>query len=160
VIVAAVFGTAGLLKAAQPATFAGELVDYRILPGPLVRPAAILIPVLELAGAALVVIPATHAAGAITLLALLVVFTAAVTRNLIAGNTAISCACFGAKSRRLDASIPVRNGLLAAVLTASLASPSVAMTLPGVVAAVLAVVTAWVAIESIKLAALIRERSD
>lgn len=158
-MVAAVFGIAGVIKLIQPGSFAAELADYELVPVALLGVTAIVVPVLELGGALLVAIAALHRVGAVVLLVLLVIFTGAVVRNLIRGNRAISCACFGRKSRQLDWSVPTRNAFLAVGLLPCLVWSSAGLTAPAVVVAALACLLAWLAIETIRLLETFAEAS-
>lgn len=87
------FIAAALPKLTDPPSFAHMIYNYRLLPGGLVNPFALVLPWLELlCGVALVLgIWSRSAAAAIGLL--LIVFVAAVSVNLLRGN-AIECGCF------------------------------------------------------------------
>jgi putative oxidoreductase len=93
VALGAVFVVAATPKIADPPSFAHMIYNYRILPGTLVNPAAILMPWVELlAGLALLAGPLRRGAAALTM-ALLVVFLLAIGTNL-ARNRAVQCGCF------------------------------------------------------------------
>jgi uncharacterized membrane protein YphA (DoxX/SURF4 family) len=87
------FIAAALPKLADPPSFAHMIYNYRLLPGGLVNPFALVLPWFELlCGIALVLgIWRWSAAAAISLL--LIVFAAAISANLLRGN-AIECGCF------------------------------------------------------------------
>jgi len=92
--VAGVFVFAAVPKLVDPAAFASDIGNYRLLPEPLEGPLAVVLPVLELvvAGALAVGIEARGAA----LLAgvMLVTFTVAMGQAMARGID-LSCGCFG-----------------------------------------------------------------
>lgn len=115
IAVAAVFLVACVAKIRDPEAFALATHRYRLLPGGLVNAVAILLPWLELTcGAALLAGPRrARAAAAFLLTAMLLVFTGAISLNLIRGIEA-SCGCF---TTRADAAVSdgwnlLRNGAL------------------------------------------------
>lgn len=87
------FIAAALPKLADPPSFAHMIYNYRLLPGGLVNPFALVLPWFELlCGVALLLgIWSRSAAAAISLL--LIVFAGAISANLLRGN-AIECGCF------------------------------------------------------------------
>jgi len=115
IAVAAVFLGACIAKIRDPEAFALATHRYRLLPGELVNAVALLLPWLELTcGAALLAGPRrARAAAAFLLTAMLLVFTGAITLNLVRGIEA-SCGCF---TTRADAAVSdgwnlLRNGAL------------------------------------------------
>lgn len=87
------FVAAALPKIVDPPGFAHMIYNYRLVPGVVVNPMALVLPWLELlAGLALVLGIWREAANA-WIGALLVVFIVAITVNLARGN-AIDCGCF------------------------------------------------------------------
>jgi peroxiredoxin len=117
---AIVFAAAGAAKLADPAGLRETAVRFG-LPRTL-APAAILLPVAELAVAAML-LPARLAwAGALAALALLLVFTAAVAAQLARGRRP-ECNCFGAvRSRPIGPETLGRNGALLACAAAVVAA--------------------------------------
>lgn len=94
----------------------GIVADYRLLPEPLVRPAARVLPVLEIVAGILVLLPATGAAGALLATALLLLFVAAMAINLARGRREIDCGCFlGRQKERIGWRLVARNLLLVAL---------------------------------------------
>lgn len=87
------FIAAALPKLVDPPSFAHMIYNYRLLPGGLVNPFALVLPWFELlCGVALVLgIWSRSAAAAVGFL--LLIFVAAVSVNLLRGN-AIECGCF------------------------------------------------------------------
>jgi hypothetical protein len=127
---AALLGAAGAAKLAALEPFVGVVRNYRLLPGALVRPVAYLIPPLELALAAgLLLVPGGRlpALGA----ALLTLgFAAAMAVNLRRGRADIDCGCFaGLMRQRLSWALVARNAALAALLLLVAAAPSGARAL-------------------------------
>jgi hypothetical protein len=97
-LLAVIFALAGALKLADPATFAVEVSNYRLLPE-LAPYIAVCLPPTELVvAAALLVGPRPWArAGALAAAALLGVFNVGVAQVLVRGIN-ISCGCFGGSS--------------------------------------------------------------
>lgn len=111
-----VFLTAGWAKARHRPLLEGVIANYRILPRPLVAPAATVLPYAELTiGAALIaglgVLPALAA------IAMLLIFAAAMAVNVRRGRTHIDCGC-GASGLRQPLGWPMvaRNIALASLL--------------------------------------------
>ncbi len=118
----AVFVVAGALKLADPAAFATEIANYHFFPtvAPL---AAATLPATELVvGAALIAAPARwRRAAVLAAIALLVVFTVAVTQ-VVARKINVECGCFGSASGPVtlwtvarDLALLAGAGLLAAI---------------------------------------------
>jgi hypothetical protein len=115
VALAAVFGASAAIKFADLDEFRAAVENYRIVPERLAALAA-LVPLAETAGAVGILIPRTHRAAAILLLALLAVFSAAIVVNLIRGRLHVDCGCFGAALRQpLSWWLPARNAALMAL---------------------------------------------
>jgi len=92
-VVGGVYIYASLDKLAHPAGFAQAIHHYRLVPYPLLHPAALLLPVVEVViGAALILGPGRRGAALLSGL-LLAVFMAAITSALARGLD-ISCGCF------------------------------------------------------------------
>ena len=89
--------------------------QYDLLPRALVRPFARALPVVELAGALGLLLPATRPPAAALLILLLLVFAAAMAINLVRGRSEIDCGCFiGVQKQRIGWTLVVRNLALAA----------------------------------------------
>lgn len=98
-------GLAWLLAALHAATalgklldlpgFAGVLADYRILPPPLVPPAAALAVVAELAVAAGLLLPAFRFRAALGAAALAALYAVVLVATLLRGIGLANCGCFG-----------------------------------------------------------------
>lgn len=101
--VAGVFLAACLAKISHPESFALAVHRYRLLPGFAVNAVAIVLPWIELlCGLAVLTGPRrARAAAALLLLGMLVVFTGAISLNLLRGIEA-SCGCF---TTRADAAV-------------------------------------------------------
>lgn len=115
VAVAAIFLGACLTKIRDPESFALAVQRYRLLPGAFINVVAIILPWIELtAGVAVLVGPPRWRAGGAAIIAgMLVVFTGAISLNVLRGIEA-SCGCF---STRADAAVSdawnlVRNAAL------------------------------------------------
>jgi uncharacterized membrane protein YphA (DoxX/SURF4 family) len=93
IVLGILFIAAALPKLLDPPSFAHMIYNYRILPGGIVNPLALVLPWLELlCGVALVLGIWDRTASALVGF-LLLAFTAALTLNLLRGN-AIDCGCF------------------------------------------------------------------
>lgn len=87
------FIVAALPKIADPPSFAHMIYNYRLLPGPLVNPAALVMPWAELLMGLALVCGIWRRSAAVLVGALLAVFIVAISFNLLRGN-AIDCGCF------------------------------------------------------------------
>ena len=113
-LLAVVFGTAALAKLRDLDAFQGVVEQYQLLPALLVRPFVGLLPVVELGATLGLLLPATRALAAATLMALLVLFAAAMAINLGRGRSDIDCGCFvGVQKQRISWALVVRNLVLA-----------------------------------------------
>lgn len=88
-----IFIYASLDKIAHPAEFAKIIYGYRLLPLVAINAVAILLPWLELVAGGMIVLGLLTRGSALTLTAMLAVFTAALAINLARGLN-ISCGCF------------------------------------------------------------------
>ena len=113
-VVAAAFLVAALQKLRAWSGLTAELAGFGV-PGSLVAPAAVALPVAELATAGALVVFAGSAVPAFVAIGLLALFTGAVLANLAQGRRP-PCPCFGAASAEpLSARTVVRNGWLLAL---------------------------------------------
>jgi uncharacterized membrane protein YphA (DoxX/SURF4 family) len=113
-LLAAIFATAAFSKLREPPVFAGVVEQYGLLPHGLVRPFAHALPILELAAALGLLLPATRAPAAVVLILLLLVFAAAMALNLARGRSDIDCGCFiGLLRQRISWALVARNLVLA-----------------------------------------------
>jgi hypothetical protein len=112
VLLAGVFLVAGVAKLRDLASFADTLAGFGTR-GSLVPALSVLLPALECAVAAALLVPVTSSAGAVGALALLVLFSVAVGVVLVRGRTA-DCGCFGKhRTGPLSVLTVLRNGGLA-----------------------------------------------
>ena len=118
-VLAGIFAAAATTKLRALDAFAGVVHNYRVVPEPLERPIAWALPVIELAIAVGVLLPAVRAPAAVAAAFLLAVFAGAMAINLVRGRRDIDCGCFATVLRqRLSWPLVVRNLLLAAVALA------------------------------------------
>lgn len=110
---AGVMLVAGLPKLTSPAAFAEVIGAYGLLPDSLLLPAAILLPVTELAAAALLLIGRTAGLWLTTLL--MVLFIAVLGYGIHLGLD-IDCGCFGPEDPEHHAFSGLRTALLRDVL--------------------------------------------
>ena len=120
---ALIFGASGVMKIRDLEMFEGSIANYQLLPASLERPLAYLVPILELACAAGLMISKTRGAAAFGLLMLLLLFTGAIAINLIRGRIDIDCGCFGPLLRQqLSGWLLLRN-LFLMILAAAILLP-------------------------------------
>lgn len=119
---AALFAAAGLSKLYRPAAFRAAVADYDLVPARAVAPVALALASAEVAGALLLLVPATRMAGASLLWAMLALFSAAIAISIRRGRLDIDCGCwlFGAAhqgaQRHIGWPTVARNGGLAALV--------------------------------------------
>jgi len=89
-----VFAWAAIGKLGDPATFADDIANYRLVPASWVGPIAVTVPGVELTVAALLIVGACTRAAAVITSGMLVVFTVAIVQALGRGVN-LSCGCFG-----------------------------------------------------------------
>ncbi len=113
VAIAGVFVFAAAPKLADPAGFALEIDNYRILPALLVGPLAVIVPVLELVIAA-ALLSGVHVAGAAFIAGgMLLTFAGAMIQAMARGID-LDCGCFGsALEMRVSGLTVARNLMLA-----------------------------------------------
>lgn len=93
--------------------FEGVVYNYRLLPEPIVRPVALLLPFVELAVGLGLMYPPIRPYAAVAAAALLVIFSAAIGINLLRGRREIDCGCFSsALKQQLSGWLLVRNAAL------------------------------------------------
>jgi hypothetical protein len=111
-----IFFSAGAAKLASPATWRQVwLAAYQLLPRPLVRPTARLLPAAEITAGTALLTGAFGAAGLAAAAGLLAVLTLAVVTALLR-HLEISCGCTGRLSGRVSWKIVARNLVLLAAL--------------------------------------------
>lgn len=116
---ALLFATAAWHKLRAPAAFGAALSAHRLLPARLVRPFAQWLPLLELALAGLLLVPATAPVAAIPASLLMVLYGAVIAINLLRGRRDLDCGCGGPGGERpLSWGLVVRNLALASGLGA------------------------------------------
>ena len=92
-VLSVIFLTGAWQKLRDLPLFQANVENYRLLPDSLAWPAAILLPLWELAAGALVLFDPVRTAGAVLAIGLLAVVTTAVVLNLLRGRTEIDCGC-------------------------------------------------------------------
>jgi uncharacterized membrane protein len=113
VALALVLGASAMIKFVDFSEFRGALENYRIVPEGLSLPAAVIVPMSELACAIGLLVPRYHLTAAMLLIFLVALFTAAIGINMMRGRLYIDCGCFGPMLRQpLSYRLLVRNGVL------------------------------------------------
>jgi hypothetical protein len=107
--IAVIFALAAFHAMRGWAVFGVIVEQYRIAPRRLALIAARILPPLELAAAAALVLPRTCSGGAVLGLCLMVLFTVAITVNLARGRVSIDCGCGGASGQQLSPGLVLRN---------------------------------------------------
>jgi uncharacterized membrane protein YphA (DoxX/SURF4 family) len=102
------FLAAGIVKIQNPMTFAVTVDAFGILPGPLVLPVAVLLPVLEIVGALALIFDIRGSLGLITLM--LLAFIAVLAWGLHMGLD-IDCGCYGPGDPEAEAFSGIRGAL-------------------------------------------------
>ena len=92
--VGALFVYAGVMKALDPAQFAGDIANYRILPWPAAATLALYLPWLEIFCGGALIFRRLHPGAPLILIALCLVFLGALASAKIRGLD-IACGCFG-----------------------------------------------------------------
>lgn len=95
VAIAGIFLWAALPKLWDPATFAADVQNYRLLPEALSGHVALFVPAFELVIAIGLLVPQYHRGAALLATGLLVIFGAAMAQARMRGID-LSCGCFGA----------------------------------------------------------------
>lgn len=127
-LLAALFALAGVLKLADPAAFAADVGNYRLVPVPVAAGLALWLPWFEVTVAVALVWPRWRREGAVLAGGLLVVFCAALGSVLWRGID-LECGCFGRGSAATPAWALARNaGML--VLAALAARRRILASLP------------------------------
>jgi hypothetical protein len=113
-VISVVFLNAAWQKLRDLDGFEAALANYAILPEATVPLAARLLPTLEACAAIALLLEWSRGVGAVSVLGLLTVMTAAVVTNLLRGRREIDCGCGGADSHQpLSWGLVGRNALLA-----------------------------------------------
>jgi len=90
--------------------FIKSIKEYQILPVFMVKPAAILIVVVEMLSGLMVLIPKTHGIGLFFMMLLLVSYSSAIGINLLRGRKYLDCGCNGPDNRTpISVSLLLRN---------------------------------------------------
>lgn len=128
-LLAAIFLLAAVAKLRDREGSAEALREFR-LPVPLARPAAVLLPLAELAVAVLLLPAATAQTAAAAALGLLCIFTAAIAVQLVRGRKP-DCRCFGQlRASPIGPRTLVRNAVFAALAGLVLLRPAATITMP------------------------------
>lgn len=116
VFLGVMFVYAGAMKIVDPAGFARAVANYRILPGLLVNPFALVLPWVEIIAGLCLILGVAVEGGALVIGSLLAVFCIALALSLIRGLD-ISCGCFSTspEARRIGWSFLVRDLVLTAM---------------------------------------------
>ena len=109
-------------KLRDPGRFRTTLAEYRLLPGPVVPLAAMLVIGVEVVVAIALVASARRTPGPVAAAAVLAVYGAAIAVNLARGRRHIDCGCVGPAVRRpISGWLVARNAALAAAALAAVA---------------------------------------
>jgi len=120
--VAAIFLEAAQHALSDRQDFAGVLAAYRIAPVSWAEAIGVTLPALQIVAAIALMVPRLAVPGAWLALALLLLFTVAISINLWRGRTHIDCGC-GGDSQRISYALVMRNLVLTAAVAGALAAP-------------------------------------
>ncbi len=98
-VVGGVFVVAGMLKVLQPATFAADIGNYRLLPHEAINLLAITLPWIEVGAGVLLALGVWKRASAAVITVMLIVFLVAIGQALARGLD-VRCGCFGTVEAR------------------------------------------------------------
>jgi putative oxidoreductase len=98
-VVGGVFIVAGVLKVLQPATFAADIGNYRVLPHEAINLLAITLPAIEIVAGVLLALGCWKRASALLITVLMAVFLVAIGQALARGLD-VRCGCFGTVEAR------------------------------------------------------------
>jgi hypothetical protein len=147
--IAVIFALAAFLAMREWTVFGGIVEQYRIAPRWLALLAARILPPVELAAAAALMLPMTSSAGAVLGLCLMALFTAAISVNLARGRVSIDCGCGGASGQKLSIGLVLRNLVVMFGLIVALSAPpegaADSATAIGVISASLALIALYFA---------------
>jgi hypothetical protein len=137
---------AGYAKAATTTSWRVEWLDsYRLLPGPVLRPAAWLLPLTEVVVGAMYVLGAFGRSGAVAAVVVLGMVTVAVVIALLRGQQ-VSCGCLGKVGTQISWPVVARNLILIAAVgwtaVRGVTGPTITGLPPAVQATALAAVVA------------------
>lgn len=119
---AALFATAALSKLTSLEEFYGVVRNFRLLPDGLSRATAMVLPVVELAVAAGLLVTPLAVPAAMAAAALLLVFSVALAINVLRGRSYIDCGCFrNGMKQTVSWSLVARNIVLTALALAVVA---------------------------------------
>ena len=119
---AALFASAAVSKLTAMEEFYGVVRNFRLLPDPLARLVARVLPVLELAVAVGLLVTPLALPAALTAAALLAGFGLAIAINVMRGRTAIDCGCFrNGMKQRISWAMVGRNAVLTVLALATAA---------------------------------------
>lgn len=127
-----IFGASGAMKLRDVELFEGSLANYQLTPRWMEKPLAYLLPMLECAAAAGLMLAWTRALAASTLLALLAIFTGAIAINLARGRRSIDCGCFGPALRQELSGWLLTRNLFLIVVAAIVFLPQTTRTLEAI----------------------------
>ena len=117
-VLALLFAGSAISKLMSLAEFEGVVQNFRLLPHPLMKPVAWLLPPTELAVALGLAFTCSRPYAAFAAVLLLITFTTAIAINLGRGRRTIDCGCFGAVLRQtLSWSLVARNTAFIALAT-------------------------------------------
>jgi hypothetical protein len=145
--IAVIFALAAFHAMREWTVFGGIVEQYRIAPRWLALIAARVLPPLELAAGAALVLPMTSGDGAVLGLCLMALFAVAITVNLARERVWIDCGCGGANGQKLSPGLVLRNLVVTFGLVVALMAPPRgvvdSMTTLGVIGASLALIALY-----------------
>lgn len=120
--------TLALPKVTRQSELRQAVAGFGLLPHALVSPFAFFLPLAEIAASLASLVPATRSAGAVTLVALYVLFSLALGINVARGHTDIECGCNG--FRQAGGAVPASIGWAHVARTLLLAALAAVVCMP------------------------------
>ncbi len=141
---AIMMAVAGVSKLFDRRRFRAVLYNYDILPGAVLGLASVVLPVLEIAIAIALVVPAAQVFGAMGATILLVLYGAMIGFNIMRGRRAMDCGCsFGRSSGELSGGLVWRNIVLAVLALGVVVASPLSVSLWAHINAVFGAVAVW-----------------
>ncbi|MBE0579562.1 MauE/DoxX family redox-associated membrane protein [Devosia sp.] len=136
------FARAAWHKIAEFTEFTGFVADYRLVPEALVRPVSMSVVVAEILVVLLQLVPGGQVFGLVLAMAILGLYVAAMSINILRGRTSIECGCGGAV-QPLSWSLVWRNAVLITMAITAVATAPYSLDAGSAIAALASGFTLW-----------------
>lgn len=136
------FARAAWHKLAEFTEFTGFVADYKLVPEALVMPVSMAVVGAEVLVVLLQLVPGAQVFGLVLAMAILGLYAAAMSINILRGRTSIECGCGGAV-QPLSWSLVWRNGVLVLMALSAVATAPYSLDASGAIAALACGFTLW-----------------